>query len=264
MTIVIGVDGSGPSRAAMEWGLRRAQALHDTVALVHVVEDEWGQLGAELVAERAHDGALVLAAAVRDARQLSPDLAIEEHLVHGSTAFELAALAESSDLLVVGTHKTGYIRGRVLGTRSISVAFAARCSIAVVPENYLATRRGVVVGITEGNEWASAVSVAAREAAHRGEDLTIVNAGEDEVAGRLAARDLLAHAAAAAREIAPDLTIVSRVSGRRPAEALLDASRGANMLVIGASRRPTSELLGSVAHEVLLNINSPVLIARPE
>lgn len=260
MTVIVGVDGSSPSRAAMGWGVRRAVHLRERLVLAHVVEDDWGQVEGESQAER--DGALVLAEAVREARRMGPGLEVDERLEHGSTSVELAALAAPEDLLVVGTHKTGYIRGRVLGTRSVAVACAAQCSVVVVPDDYLASRRGVVIGITEGDEWPAAILVAATDAARHGEDLVILNAVQDDPASRRAARALLAQAAVAARESSPDLTIVSRVSGRRPAEALLNASREARMLVIGASRRSRSEIIGSVAHEVLLNINSPVMISR--
>jgi nucleotide-binding universal stress UspA family protein len=260
--IVIGVDGSNPSRAALQWGVRRGARLGEPVRLVHVADEEWGQAGREVADEEEHRGAVTLAEAARDAHSTAPALEIEQQLTHGSAAGELVAACGPEDLLVVGTHKTGYILGRVLGTQSIVMAFAAPCSVAVIPENFLAAREGVVVGIADDGTWAAAVEVGAQEAKQRRQELTLLHSGADTVLGRARGRSLLADAAKAALQSAPELTVVSRFSGRRPAESLLDASRRSSMLVLGVSRRDRAELIGSVAHEVLLNINSPVVVAR--
>ncbi|MCY7325873.1 MAG: universal stress protein, partial [Microbacteriaceae bacterium] len=39
-TIVVGVDGSTPSRRALEWGVRRAASTGSEVLLVNVVDDD--------------------------------------------------------------------------------------------------------------------------------------------------------------------------------------------------------------------------------
>jgi nucleotide-binding universal stress UspA family protein len=53
------------------------------------------------------------------------------------------------------------------------------------------------------------------------------------------------------------------VSGRPPAEALLDAARDKALLVLGpGSTGPVRSPIGSVTHDVLLNVNAPVLVAR--
>jgi nucleotide-binding universal stress UspA family protein len=54
------------------------------------------------------------------------------------------------------------------------------------------------------------------------------------------------------------------VDDRHPAEALLDASREADLLVVGArGRGGFSELmLGSVSHSVVLHAVCPVVVVR--
>jgi nucleotide-binding universal stress UspA family protein len=60
------------------------------------------------------------------------------------------------------------------------------------------------------------------------------------------------------------LVVRSRVSRREPAVALLDAARSASMLVVSPTRGPVDRagFVGSVTHAVLLNITSPVVVAR--
>lgn len=257
MTIVVGVDGSGPSRAALTWAAKRAADRGEALRLVHVVDEDWGQMGQDVATQESDHGQAVLAEAESLAHDLAPSVPIETRLVHGSTAWELATSADSDDLLVVGTHKTGYLSGRALGTRSIVVASIAKCSVAVIPDAPTTGRRGVVVGVA-GSAWSTAVAWAADEAARRGDDVTLVHCTPHEEG-----RDVLARAAATASY--PGSLVRSRVSRRRPSEALLDASRSAGMLVLGHTRVPADRgnFLGSTTHEVLLNINSPVIIAHP-
>lgn len=265
MTILIGVDDSGPSRAALVWALKRAREEHTDVTLVHVVDDEWGQAGSDVAVMETDAGARTLSEAARFAHDLTPATRVTERLLHGSPAWMLAELAEPDDLIVVGTHKTGYLHGRVLGSRSIVVASVAPCAVAVVPDTPVSGRRGVVVGIGPGQSWHAAVVAGAREAAALRQELNLIHAlpgHTDE--GAVEGRATLAAASSLAVSTAPDIEVRSRLSRRQPVEALLDASRSASLLVVGASRRSAERagFVGSVTHDVLLNINAPVLVAR--
>lgn len=249
MTILVGVDESGPSRAALAWALRRAEETLDTVELVHVIHDDMD------------DATELLASAQSIAHEFTPRVAVGFSQRRGAPAAELVAAAAPEDLLVVGTHKTGYVYGRILGTFSLAVASNARCSLAVIPDGAASGRRGIVVGVVGEVNWRPAVAAGAAEAMRRRDELVLVHAdsGRDEDGG--AGRELLAEALAHARTVAGDITVRTRRSRRRPSDALLDASRSAALLVLGAGRKHTG-FAGSVTHEVLLNINSPVLLAR--
>jgi nucleotide-binding universal stress UspA family protein len=141
------------------------------------------------------------------------------------------------------------------------VASVASCSVAIIPDIAFGGRTGVVVGVADGGGSNDAVAVGATEAARLGHDLMLVHAGP---AGREAERALLGEASEHAMAAAPGIHVHTRVSRRVPAEALLDASRAAALLVLGGSRRDPdgAGFIGSVIHEVLLNINAPVLVAR--
>jgi len=251
--IVVGIDGSGPSSAALTWAIARASATDLPLHLVHVVEP-----GAD---ETAASHLLETTVAAAGARM--PRLTVTHQLLRGPAARGLAEAATPHDLLVLGTHKTGYLSGRVLGTRGLVVASAAACSVVIVPDATPASRRGILVGVGAHDPSHTAALAGAREAARLHEDLTLIRATDgDPVDGRA----LLADAAAAVVPLADGLEVRSRLSRRRPAEALLDASRSASLLVIGAPSDETAATrhLGSVSYEVLLNINTAVMIARED
>jgi nucleotide-binding universal stress UspA family protein len=267
---VVGVDGSGPSDAALRWAVARAVAVAAPLVLVHVIEDEWGLVGSDFAREAMFAGEAVLQDAQERVRALSTSVPVTGRILHGSPVWELTHVCDPDDLLIVGTHKTGFLHGRVLGSRSVSVAGSAPCSVVVVPVGESISRQGVVVGVVWADGLERAVSSAAREAERLDEPLTLVHAspprpdiGDDaETAARQ--RDLLRRALDVARSAAPTVTVHTRVSSRQPVDALLDASHYATMLVLEPSRRtePTASMVGSTTHGVLMNINSPVLVAR--
>ena len=247
--VIVGVDGSGPSRAALSWASEHATSTHSALVAVHVVEHE----------EARDAGQHALQAAVDGVHTGSPLLKVDSQLLSGTAPWELTRIARTDDLLVVGTHKTGYVNGRVLGTRSIAIALGAFCSVAVIPDAP-AGRRGILVGVASAASSRTAIIAGAREAARTAQDLTLLHAANTSEVGRAD----LTEAVALAIATAPKLVVRSRLSRRRPAEALLDASRSSALLVLGATDPGAvhAHHLGSVLYEVLLNINSPVLIAR--
>jgi nucleotide-binding universal stress UspA family protein len=140
----------------------------------------------------------------------------------------------------------------------------------VIPAGKSLTRHGVVAGVVWADGLDKAVASAAREAARIDEPLTLVHASPPRADGRVDAdavprqRELLRRAVGVAAAAAPLVSVHTRVSSRKPADALLDASRDATMLVLEPTRRtdPGASLVGSTTHAVLMNINSPVLVAR--
>lgn len=263
---IVGVDGSAPSAAALEWAARHARDDGSPVLLAHVVDREAGLMSSARYGDEAEiSGRASLALALHRMREAYPEVAVDSVLLTGVPSWALAAHASPADTLVIGTGKTGYVSGRVLGSRSVQFALAAPCSVAVIPEGDPRLRTGVVAGIDRPETAALIAERAAREARERAMRLTLVHAVKPEGARMARAGDdgPLERAADAARGAGDGLEIRSRVSTRPPADALLDASRGAALLVVGpgstaAHRSP----LGSTLHAVLLNANSPVLVVR--
>lgn len=258
---VVGVDGSAPSEAALAWAVRHARRDGSGLLVVHVVDPQGGVRGiAELDAAESA-GELLLAATADRVR--GAGLEVESRLLLDVPVWALADEAGPDDILVVGTGKTGYVSGRVLGSRSVQFALAARGTVAVVPDADPRFRDGVVAGVDRVENAALVGRRAALEAVDRGMRLTLVQAlpAEAVEAVRADPESPLALAAEAAREVEGMLEIRSRFSARPPAEALLDAARGSALLVLGPSRERTP--LGTTLHAVLINANSPVLVVRP-
>ncbi|TFC52576.1 universal stress protein [Cryobacterium sp. TMT1-21] len=273
-TYYIGADGSEPSRAAISWGLSRAAEDDSPAVLVNVVDDEWGLLGPSYAQDAERHASALLAEELALAKKAHPRLDIGAIILHGAPSWTLAALPLADDTLIVGTHKTGFLRGRVLGSRSVQIAAAAPCTVAVIPDTTFDTRRGVVVGVDRFEGSTSAVIRGAREADRLGQELILVHAPPTLCTGKAspelpesadAAHLLLSEAAAVASATAPGVVVRRRLVNRDPAEALLDAGAGASLIVVGVShpRGATQSVIGSVTHDVLMNINVPILIARP-
>jgi nucleotide-binding universal stress UspA family protein len=257
---VVGIDGSSPSEAALAWASYRAERDGRPVVLAHV--DEGPGPGDP---ERGESRDLLRDRVTR-IRALYPRVSFATTLAHGSAVWELARLTRHEDVLAVGTHKTGYLNGRVLGSRSVQITMATDCTVVVVPDVDLRFRKGVVVGIDRQETAVSLARIAAQEASDMGCELLVVHcaaasAGLDYARLRF---DLpIASAVEAAQADFPALLVRSRVSERTPVNALLDAARGKALLVLGpGSLDPSRSPLGSVMHDVLLNANAPVLIAR--
>lgn len=262
MRYVVGFDGSGPSEAALAWTIQRARQEPAPIVLVHVAEGDDGSMGKAYEDLTTRHGAALLSRKIDTLRRTHPELTVEGLALEGSVAWELAGAVEPADLLVVGTHKTGFLHGRVLGSRSVQIAAAAASSVAVIPEVDLRFRRGVVAGIDRAETAAGVARVAADEAASRSDELSLMEAVSSSAPSH--DRTPLAVAAVAAHDRHPALVVRSRTSTRPAAEALLDASRDKALLVLGpGSLDPRRSPIGTVLHDVLLNLNAPVIVARP-
>jgi nucleotide-binding universal stress UspA family protein len=259
MRYIVGIDGSTPSDVARRWAMTRARRETAQLVLVHVVDSEAGRMGPDFRAEATDLGRRLLDATEHRVRAEDPTLDVVSVLLEGTTAWELTRFAHPDDVLVVGTHKTGFSSGRVLGSLSVQIAAASTSTVAVIPGIDVRFRRGVVAGIDRVETARHIVDVAAREATARGEELTLVHAGG---AGGVLGDEPLRAALLHARAAYPDLIVRARRSSRAPSVALLDAARSQSLLVIGpGSTGIERSPIGSVVHEVLLNTNALVLVA---
>ena len=254
---IVGFDGSEPSWAALSWAL----AQGGPVVLAHVVDADSGMIGADFEREAAERAGRLIDGALADLAVRHPGAEVAVEVLEGPVAWALTTYAAPGDTLVIGTHKTGFLHGRVLGSRSVEVAILARCDVMVVPTTDLRFRSGVVAAVADEPGMRQVVESAARIAARRGEELLLLHRFGDRGAGTENA--LVAEALAIARDAAPDTVIRTRVSNRHTAELLLDASRGRALLVLGSGSGDRSRSpIGSVLHDVLLNLSSPALVAH--
>lgn len=276
--IMVGVDGSVPSRAAIRWALGNAELFRAAVVLVHVVDDEAGMVGSSVVAEIGAAAPALLELELAYARSFAPSAAIDTRLLVGSPMWELAQLSGPDVLLAVGTHKSGFHYGRAFGSRSLQLATLADGAVAIIPESAVRLRQGIVVGLDQTDAGLGALDLAADLAGAKMAELTVVRSSTSSIPAGLedearpewqlrhdeGARESLTVAVERIRMRHPGLNVRSRVVQRAPAAALNDLSRPAELLVIGDSRRPASQpgSLGSVAYDVLLNLTAPTIIVH--
>lgn len=277
--LVVGLDASAPSRAAVRWAMDHAAWFGADVVLVHVADDEWGTVGSRLIDEVDEGAAQTLTAGEAFARSIRPDIPVRTELRVGSPMVELAAFSGPGSALVVGTHKTGFHYGRAFGSRSLQLANLATGPVAVIPGVVSRLRSGVVVGVDDTPAGEAAVDLAADLAAsHRCELLAVRSSGastavdidqddqrEDWQRRRDDdARGLVSAVIARARRRQPGIVIRGRVVRRPAGLALNELARSAEVLVIGDSRRAEARIgsLGAVAYDVLLNVSSPTVVVH--
>ena len=114
-TIVVGIDASAPSRAATSWAIARAASLGLGVEMVHVLDERW--LEPDDSELRDHATAVLVAELTR-AESHARGVSIRGRVVTGFPPKALIDASAGADLLVVGTHKTGFAYGRVFGSGS--------------------------------------------------------------------------------------------------------------------------------------------------
>ncbi|MGW4640710.1 universal stress protein [Sphaerisporangium sp. NPDC004334] len=285
--VVVGVDGSPPSLAAVRWAAMDAVRRGRTLRVVHVI-DPW-VFDQPLTTPPGFRDSLselsgtVLAEAARGAGGLAPALAVEAVTLTGTVREELLTAARDAEVLVVGSRGLGGFLGLLLGSVSMGVAGRAACPVVVVRHTEQAAYGEVVVGHDGSPGSEAALEYAFEEAARRGTPLRVIYAwqvgsmlpmfgayGSDlekvYESGVRAAQDRLSPW----REKFPQVRLRDSVVQAHPVEALCEASRAAGLLVVGSRGRGGlgSAVLGSVSHGVLHHAASSVAVvgsraARP-
>jgi nucleotide-binding universal stress UspA family protein len=127
--IIVGVDGSPTSSAALRWAVAYAASSGAAVEAWHAwhvaYRGDGGPPPDELAAESAARTALESAVAAA-----ALDVPIRQVLVRAVPASALLDAARNADLLVVGASATARPR---LGAVSAQVVAAAGCPVVVVP-----------------------------------------------------------------------------------------------------------------------------------
>lgn len=263
---VVGVDGSAASRAALVWAAARASSPR-TVHLLGVVDAESDGMAGDVPADAPVDvgGRLagILAATRAEILRLHPGCTVTSGLRHGPVAPTLAEESGPDDLLVIGSDKTGYARGRLVGFRAIQVAAAVTGPLVVVPSVDLRLRTGVAVAVAELASAAVLARLGAQEAARTGCSVSLVQvpvvSGGVQRAEHCA--EVLDTARCAAQQACPHVEVRVHTTERRPAEAILNLSRDRALLLIARSRRTAALLgVGETLAEVLLNANAPTAV----
>ncbi|MCX5335538.1 universal stress protein [Streptomyces sp. NBC_00140] len=283
LPVVVGVDGSEPSLRAVDWAADEAVRRGAPLRLVYA--SLWERYEGARLAEdpgepyerlRAED---IVGTAARRAHGRRPDLKISTEVSAEEPEYVLVRESRSASLLVTGTRGRSGIAEALLGSVSLTVAGHAHCPMIIVRgshDNQARTgmRGRIVVGVAEKAAGSAAVGFAYDEARRRGVPVEAVRAWrcpthETTDHPLLAGEPARLHEQRAAEELeaalqdAPaDVELHRRTVEGHTRTALVNASRDADLLVIGARRhhRHFGLQLGRVAHGVLHHSACPVAI----
>jgi nucleotide-binding universal stress UspA family protein len=131
--VVVGVDGSEPSRLALQWAQFMAHALTGTVDAVRVWEisaveaTEWSD---DYDPEK--EAAAALHTTVAEVLGSPPAVPLRETTLQGNAAGELAQASQGAHLLVVGSRGHSGFARHLLGSVSKAIAEHAHCPVLII------------------------------------------------------------------------------------------------------------------------------------
>ena len=283
LPIVVGVDGSEPSLRAVDWAADEATLRGAPLRIVYA--SLWERYEGTSIAEdlaKPDDQVLaedVVDTAARRARRRHPELDVSVEVLAEEPEYALVRESRSASVLVTGTRGRSGLAEALLGSVSLIVAGHAQCPMIVVRGSHdnqarTGTHGRVVVGVGEKPAGSAAVRFAFDEARRRGVPVDVVRAwrwpahettdhplmsGEP---ARLHEQQAVEALETALQDAPADVESHHRVVEGHTRTVLVDASRDADLLIVGARRRPGHYglQLGRVAHGVLHHSACPVVI----
>lgn len=253
--VVVGVDGSPSGLAAVEaaaWeadrrgvGLELAHVLTWSEELVPAGVAPWDPDGGGL-RDRVNEA---LADAEWRARRVAPDLTITREVLVGEPVTVLGSESRAASLTVVGSRPAHGMRGRLHGSVAGRLTAEAGCPVLVVCGRQ--SRTGpVVLAQDESPVAREAAEFAFAEASERGVDLVVLH------------RTAAARALSGLRERYPDVVVRTRPLRGRRHRSLVEASVGAQLVVVGVRRRNGSAaaLSGPDGRTILRQAHCPVAL----
>lgn len=261
--VVVGVDGSEQALAAVRAAAvaagRRGVPLHVVHAFIwpylHVnvgpVDRDMPETGLR------HHAEDLLAEAVAEAGKAAPEVAVTTALIDGVAAPVLLAEALGAALLVLGDRGLGGVSGLIVGSVAVHAVAHADCPVLIV-RGAEAAGGPVVVG-ADGSE--RTMALAAEESTLRRTDLVAVLAWQDSES---AARHRLGAYLAGWPERHPGVVLRPELVRGNPKHVLIERSRTAQLVVLGARGRDTFKglVLGSVSQALVYHSACPVAVVR--
>jgi nucleotide-binding universal stress UspA family protein len=282
--IVVGVDGSPASDAAVRWAAREAMMRVVPIKLINVVAptlvssamapNHTITQGEELQARQ------ILKQARRIVEELAgekrPDIHIERQ--YAGVVPTLVDASNDAQMVVVGSSRRAFGRG-MLGSVVAGLLHHANCPVTVVPDPESAQHgirddAPVLVGIDGSTASEAAAALAFDEASRRGVPLLALQAwsdvgvfpilGMDWRTYRDKGAELLGERLAGWQERYPDVQVRRRLVCDVPDRWLVDESKNAQLVVLGSGGRGgyAGMHLGSVTSAVVRSARVPVIVAR--
>jgi nucleotide-binding universal stress UspA family protein len=277
--VIVGVDGSPQSRLALRWAAAEAARRGIALQVLHAFGPPGPAESTDPDRAANAAGERVVAAAVADVQREAPGVTVTGVAVRAGAAAALLAAGRPGDLVVVGHRAHSELVAILAGSTCQQVAAHAATSVAIV-RGRLDPAGPVVVGF-DGSAAAEAILDSAfAAAAARGGGLTVVRAFRPGTppwpaeapppvvynggTSRAATIAELERIVAPRVEKYPDVAVELAAVGGDAAQALVDASHRAQLVVVGSRGHGgfTGLLLGSVGMHLTHHADCPVLISR--
>ena len=262
MSVVVGVDGSIESWAALAWAKeashRRSVPLVVVIAADDLVEVEDGRPGdpAE-IASRTSD--------------LAPEA--EVRVVEGIAEDVLLSAALGAQALVIGSRGMARFTAFIADSVSTELIGHTAAPVVLVRSDAPTSTGRVVVGI-DPESGAQVLPFACAEASLRGAQLRVVSTWESSILTTFGATAVSNEAISARisgelealliplQDRYPDLDIATVVEFGDPAAALVDEARQADLVVVGSGKHGAivGLLRGSVAQTLVHEVTVPVAV----
>ncbi len=282
--VLVGADGSDDSERATRFAIAEARRRSIPVRLVHVPAETAPLMSLAPVVPAydadavAHASMAFLDDAVRTARTWAgEDVDVQGVVKHGPRVKAILEAAQHAELIVLGT-RSSRLRRILTGSTTTGVAGRAPCPVVCVPADWDEESTHLrVVAAVDGSPATGPVLDAAVAAAEMrpGATVTVLHAWqprpayddviEAERASGTWQRDserMLAELTAGIRGDHPGVTLVLSARFEPTAEALVEASRSADLLVAGRRGHgaPFGLSLGSIARSLINHSGCPVQI----
>ena len=283
--ILVCVDGSAASDAAVVWATREAMMRQLPITLMHAVSPVvvgWpvGQLYTAMpdwqkeTGQHALDQARKTLSASRNEPE-SPEIRTE--MVYSSIVPALIEASKDAWMIVAGSQGLGALGRLLLGSVTTALLHHAHCQVAVIhADEDMAPdlNAPVLVGIDGSPASEAAIALAFDEASRRGVELAALHAwsdvgvfpmlGMDWRDSEAKGQEILAERLAGWQEQYPDVHVKRLIFCDKPSRWLLKEAERAQLVVVGSHGRGgfAGMLLGSVSSRVAQSATVPVVVVR--